>query len=289
MSENCDLKDVLKPEDKDGEKIVFGKRMLTSHRNYDLWNEEDNTFNVENIENLYTLFIVNMELLTEHFNTEWVDPKEIITTTKELIWDWTDDEERMRTAEDILNNGVYFPIFTLDRGLVHNQILSEEEINELKANNLYNSYNGNHRIDVMHYWQEQGKWDRDVLIYIIPEFCQKSCTGFKYTPIDDHDNTNPLVQQKLKAPVILYHLDRVEHEMKVTNWRKRKEFFIDGVSEVMVDNYNVAFRIMTEFQNVLEQPLVNYYKTYGKLPDRIARMNGIFNNKKIFDYLISGD
>lgn len=282
MNENCDLKDVLKTEDKVGEKIVYGKRMLTSHRNYNLWNEERNIFNVRNMERMYGRFLDNMIDVAAVFKTKWVNPNQLLTTSKQLIWDWTDNEEKMKTAKDILENGVYFPIFTLDKGLLHNQIITEEEADVLKTKNLYNSYNGNHRIDVMHYWQEQGKWDKEVLIYIIPEFCQKSCTGFKYDFIDDHDETNPLVQYKLPHPIRMYHLDRLEHEMKVSNWREREEVE-PGLSIVMVDNYNVAFRIMTEFQNALEAPLVNYYKTYGNHPWFIEPLGAVFNDKELFE------
>lgn len=282
MNENCDLKDVLKTEDKVGEKIVYGKRMLTSHRNYNLWNEERNIFNIRNMERMYGRFLDNMIDVAAVFKTKWVNPNQLLTTSKQLIWDWTDNEEKMKTAKDILENGVYFPIFTLDKGLLHNQIITEEEADVLKTKNLYNSYNGNHRIDVMHYWQEQGKWDKEVLIYIIPEFCQKSCTGFKYDFIDDHDETNPLVQYKLPHPMRMYHLDRLEHEMKVSNWREREEVE-PGLSIVMVDNYNVAFRIMTEFQNALEAPLVNYYKTYGNHPWFIEPLGAVFNDKELFE------
>ena len=128
---NCDLRDVLTEEDKKG-KLVYGKRMLTSHRNYDLWDEETDKFNIENIESLYRYFIYNMKVVSKVFKTKWVYPFELLTTTKGLIWDWTSEEERIRTAEDILNHGVYFPIFVLDKGLLHNQIATEEEKKKLE-------------------------------------------------------------------------------------------------------------------------------------------------------------
>lgn len=282
MKKNCDTKDRL-----NNEKIVYGKKMLTSHRNYKLWNEENHTFNVENINTLYEMFIYNMIVATKCFETRWVDPKDLITTSKRLIWDWTDNKEKLDTAEDILNNGVYFPIFTLDKGKLHNQILKEEEMKELASKNLYNSYNGNHRIDVMHYWQEKGEWDKDVLIYIIPDFCEKSCTGFKYTPIDDQDESNKLKSYRMPNSLKMIHLNRVEHEMKYTNWKK-EEIVKPGISIVEVDNYNAAFRIMTEFQNVLEQPLVHYYKKYRELPDYVLRHSKFFNDEYIFYSIIEG-
>lgn len=273
--------DILTDKDKN-DKLSFGKNMLTSHRNYDLWNENNDTFNEENINCLYSLFIYNMVISTKIFKTKWVKPNELITTSKKLIWDWTNDEEKLMTAQDIFKNGMYFPIFTLDKGKLHNQIMNEEELAQLSEKELYNSYNGNHRIDVIHYLQECGKWqNKEVLIYIIPEFCQKSCTGFKYTPIDDSDNSNLLARYKLPFPLYMYHLTNVEHEMKVTNWRNKIDIS-SGISKVLVDNYNVAFRIVTEFQNVLEQPLVNYYKTFRTLPDMVRDKSQIFNDKDIF-------
>lgn len=285
MSEYCDLKDVLTPEDRKGKNIVYGKRMLVSHRNYDLWDEESDKFNEKKIETFYKLFVYNMYILKDIFEPRWVYTHELLTTSKGLIWDWTSEEEKQRNAEDIDKNGVYFPILTLDRGLLHNQIMNEEEQKKLSAKMLYNSYNGNHRMDCMQYLVEKGIWDKDkkVLIFIVPPYCQKSCTGFKYTPIDD-TKENDLTQQKLDKPINLIHLDYVEHEMKVTNWRKKVDLD-DGLSLVMVDNYNVAFRIMLELQNVLEPVLVRYYQLYRKLPNQIVELSKVFNIEESFNDL----
>jgi hypothetical protein len=277
---NCDLRDVLRPEDKQGEKIVYGKKMLTSHRLYDLWNEENDTFNINKIEHFYEIFIKNMHQLQNVFEARWVKPHEILPTSKGLIWDWTSEEEKMRNVEDIRKHGVYFPILTLDRGLLHNQIMSDEEKEALRAKMLYNTYNGNHRADCMQYLVDSGIWSdyKNVIIYIIPPFCQKSCTGFKYDIIDDMVESS-LTQQKLKQPINLFHLDKVEHEMKVVNWRNRIEVE-DGVSVVGVDNYNVAFRILTEWQNVLEPVLVRYFELHQELPSKITHLSRVFNNEK---------
>ncbi|GEM_PF-2970647 len=279
MNNKCDI---LTSSDKNG-KLTFGKNMLTSHRNYNLWNEHNNTFNIENINYLYSLYVYNMSISTKIFKTRWVRPNKLIATSKKLIWDWTNDEEKLITAQDIFENGMYFPIFTLDKGKLHNQIMNEKELAKLSEKELYNSYNGNHRIDVIHHLQKCGKWkNKEVLIYIIPEFCEKSCTGFKYSLIDDSDNGNRLAQYKLPFPLYMYHLNNVEHEMKVINWRNKTNIS-SGISKVLVDNYNVAFRIVTEFQNVLEQPLVNYYKTFKTLPDIVKNKSKGFNDKDIFE------
>lgn len=278
---NCDLTDILTDEDRRG-RLVYGKKMLVSHRNYDLWNEETDGFNVKNIEKFYKIFINNMKVAARVFETRWVYPNQLLPTTKGLIWDWTSEEEKLRTAQDILEYGVYFPIFTLDKGLLHNQIMSEKEKEKLAAKQLYNSYNGNHRIDAIQYLVKTKKWGKDkkILIYIIPSYCQKSCTGFKYEPIDDSKECG-LKKWKLSQVIEMVHLDKVEHEMKVFNWRYKKEIE-EGISQVKVDNYNTAFRIMLEIQNVLEPVLARYYQLYGKLPESIIRDNRIFNHEPIW-------
>ena len=85
----------------------------------------------------------------------------------------------------------------------------------------------------------------EVLIIEIPIFCEKSCTGFKYTPID-YRVGNKLTSYKLKKPVNLYHLSYLEDEMKMYYTNPIKEID-DGIVLLNVDDYNTAFRILTEF------------------------------------------
>lgn len=286
--ENCDLKSRLEDQKLPGKRL-YGKRMLTSHRNYNLWNEETDEFNIPKIDKFYRIFIANMYAAAQVFYTLWVPPEKLLTTTKGLIWDWSSEEERLRTADDIAKCGLYFPIFTLEQGKLHNQIMSMEEQAKLAAKGLYNSYNGNHRIDAIHCLVEQGRWPegKNVLIYLIPEYCQKSCTGFKYTPIDDHLECY-LTQWKLPKKIKMVHLDKLEHEMKVFNWREQKKID-DCMSIVTVDNYNVAFRIMLEMQNVLEPVLARYYELHGTLPECITSRNIIFNDEdKWYEWMENG-
>lgn len=277
---NCDTRDVLTEKDKQG-KLLYGKKILTSDSKYNLWNRETDEFDIKRIEDLYECFVWNMHMVMDDFEPIWVPNKLLLTTTKGLIWDWNDEEERMRTAESIHKCGMYFPILVLPRGILHNQIATEDELEELKAKNLYNSYNGNHRIDAIKCLIEQGLMNEDdeVLVYIIPPTCQKSCTGFKYTPINDSVD-NELTKNKLKKPILMVHMDYVEHEMKVTNWRDR-EVVEDGISLVMVDNENVAFRIILELQNILEPALTRYYELHRTLPGRVIEMSRCFNKKEV--------
>jgi hypothetical protein len=274
---NCDFRARLEDKKKPG-KEVYGKKMLTSHRLYDLWNEETVEFNMNEINKLYMLFVANMYAAAQVFHTKWVRPEELLTASKGLIWEWSSEEERDITAEGIAKYGLYFPIFTLDKGKLHNQIMSPEAQAELSSKGLYNSYNGNHRIDAIHCLVKQGVWQKNVLIYIIPEYCQKSCTGFKYDPIDDNIESQ-LTQWKLPRSLRMFHLDRVEHEMKVTNWRYRSEID-EGISIVKVDNYNVVYRIINEIQNALEPVLTRYYELNGCLPECITRYSVVFNDEE---------
>lgn len=260
---NCDFTNRMK-DLQSGKAISYGKALLTSDEYYSLWNKETNTFNIEKIIFLYNLFKENIKTLKEDFVHSWISPNSLLYATKGKIWDWTSQEEYERTKESIQKYGMYFPIFVLPRGILHNQICSLEEMEYLKSLNKYNSYNGNHRIDVV-----QDLKLPEVLIIEIPLFCEKSCTGFKYTPID-YRLKNKLTSYKLKKPVQLYHLSFLEDEMKMYNVDLIvKENLTDGVKLLEVDDYNTAFRILTEFQNALEPPLTKYYELYNKLPEGI--------------------
>lgn len=250
---------------KSGQPISYGKALLTSDEKYNLWNKKNNIFNIDKIIYLYELFKYNLKVLLKDFPYHWVNPNELLYTTKGKIWDWTSEEEYELVKESILNYGVYFPIFVLPKGLLHNQICSLEQMKELEKLNLYNSYNGNHRIDVLqHLYNEQKLYDK-VLIIEIPPYCEKSCTGFKYTPID-YRTGNRLTKYKLQQPVELYHLSYLEDEMKMYYVNHTDEIQ-PGVVKLLVDDYNTAFRILTEFQNALEPPLTKYYELYHRLPD----------------------
>ena len=275
MSEscNCDYQARLDDLKRKG-KIVYGKKILPSYKPYELWNENTDTFDIDKINKLYMLFKYNMAIVSKYFRPIWVEPEELLVTTKTMIWDWTSQEELEMTANSIETFGVYLPIFVLPKGMLHNQICDKDEMDRLKSINLYNSYNGNHRIDAIQYLKKNGRFNKKVLVYEIPPFCEKSCTGFRYTRID-HNEENELTNHKFEEPIIMSHLYYLEDEMKMYNL---KTFYKDnGISSVVVDNYNTAFRIMTEFQNALEPPLTRYFEIYGKLPDG-------FDNKYFNDY-----
>lgn len=256
---NCDYTNRM-ADLKSGKEISYGKALLTSDEKYSLWNKTTDTFNEEKIVFLYNLFKENVKKLKEDFPHSWVHPNDLLYATKGKIWDWTSQEEYEFTKESIEKCGMYFPIFVLPKGILHNQICSLEEMIQLQSLQKYNSYNGNHRIDVV-----QNLPISEVLIIEIPLFCEKSCTGFKYTPID-YRVKNKLTSYKLQKKLNLYHLSYLEDEMKMFYTTPKQEIE-DGVVVLEVDDYNTAFRILTEFQNALEPPLTRYYKLYKKLPE----------------------
>lgn len=267
---NCDFTNRMKDLES-GKPISYGKALLTSDEHYSLWDKTTDTFNLEKIIFLYNLFKENIKKLQEDFPHSWVSPNDLLYATKGKIWDWTSEEEYNYTKESIEKCGMYFPIFVLPKGILHNQICSLEEMNYLQSLQKYNSYNGNHRIDVL-----QHSDINEVLIIEIPLFCEKSCTGFKYTPID-YRVKNKLTSYKLKKSVDLYHLSYLEQEMKMFH-TSPKENIDNGVVLLAVDDYNTAFRILTEFQNALEPPLTRYYQLYHKLPEGLDC--ACFNIKK---------
>lgn len=278
---NCDYLNRLKDLNS-GKELAYGKAKLLSYKNYGLWDGKEN-FNISKIKKIYKMFKKNLYILKEDFNIHWVDVNDLIYTTKGKIWDWTSQEEYTRVKQDILQNGLYFPIFVLPKGLLHNQIESQEKIEELQKLNKYNSYNGNHRIEILQDLAKENDNFKEALIVEIPPFCEKSCTGFNYTPIDYLYN-NKLTSFKLKKPVKLYHLDCLEEEMKMYNMKNKKSTKIPQISLVEVDDYNTAFRILTEFQNCLETPLTEYYKRYKTLPNI---HNKIFNNKQSWEKFLN--
>ena len=258
---NCDFTNRMKDLES-GKPISYGKALLTSDEKYNLWNKETDEFDIEKIIYLYNLFKENIKRLKDDFIHSWVSPNDLLYATKGKIWDWTSEEEYEYTKESIEKCGMYFPIFVLPKGILHNQICSFEEMEYLKSLQKYNSYNGNHRIDVIQHLPME-----EVLIIEIPLFCEKSCTGFKYTPID-YRRKNKLTSYKLKQSLSLYHLSHLEDEMKMyyTNPIEKIE---EGIVVLDVDDYNTAFRILTEFQNALEPPLTRYYQLYHNLPNGI--------------------
>lgn len=267
---NCDFTNRMKDLES-GKPISYGKALLTSDEKYNLWNKETDEFDIKKIVYLYNLFKENVKRLKDDFIHSWVSPNDLLYATKGKIWDWTSEEEYEYTKESIEKCGMYFPIFVLPKGILHNQICSLEEMEYLKSLQKYNSYNGNHRIDVIQHLPIE-----EVLIIEIPTFCEKSCTGFKYTPID-YRRKNKLTSYKLKQSLNLYHLSLLEDEMKMY-YTNSVEEIEDGIVVLNVDDYNTAFRILTEFQNALEPPLTRYYQLYKELPKGIDC--GCFNKKE---------
>lgn len=269
----------IKPEEK-----LYGKAMLKSHEYYNLENINDiytNKNTIVNINRLYCMFVYNLlELLrNDIFEYKWVEPEELLPASKGKIWDWNSQEEKDEVISSIGKYGVYFPIFTLRKGVLHNQI---EELPEYIYKNKYNSYNGNHRIDAIQSIKNYGK----VLIIIIPEFCEKSCTGFRYTNIDyiDIDNLPEMVSNHIinnGKTISLYHLTKLEQEMKMHNLITEYKELYPGVDMINCFDYQCAFRILQEFQNVLEVPFTKYYNLHKNLYPFDTNFS-IFNDESIF-------
>lgn len=272
---NCDYENRINDLNQ-SDSLLYGKRQLTSYAYYELWDRQTNIFKLSQLTRMYEMFKTNMHILSKDFVPRWVEVDQLLYATKGLIWDWTNEDEELKTQNSILKAGMYFPIFTLPQGVLHNQLTNFTEIEKLKSKNLFNAYNGNHRIDAIQSLALKGLYDQKVLIYEIPEVCQKSCTGFKYDLID-HDISNPLTNFKLKKPLYLYNLSFTNNEMKIVNL-PIIEKVESGIHLVKVDDLNTAFRIVTAFQNVLEVPLTKYYEINNQLPKGID--NKEFNDKK---------
>lgn len=272
---SCDVNNRLK-ELTSGKPLQYGKAQLELDKPYLLWDRNTNNFNEEKIVEFYNYFKFNLLKLvsTNNFEYKYVHPNELLVATKGKIWDWTTPEEKEETIKSIQNYGLNFPIFTLPQGELHNQVVSLKELKQLKSLNKYNSYKGNHRIEALQEICASTGEPQEVLIIIIPTYCEKSCTGFQFTPID-YSKSNELRNYKLQQPVELYHTIYSEDNMKMYNLPYKSEE--NGIAIVNVDDYNTAFRILMEFQYLLTTPLTEYYNTYKKYPNNLSIK--LFNDK----------
>lgn len=275
----CDVNNRLN-ELLSGKPIQYGKARLENDKPYKLWNRETNEFNEEKIIKLYEYFKFNLLTLikTKNFEYKYVNPDELLVATKGKIWDWTNDKEKKDCIQNIKQYGLNFPIFTLPQGELHNQVVPLKQLKELKKLNKYNSYKGNHRIEALQEIYHQTGEPKEVLIIIIPPYCEKSCTGFQFTPID-YNEKNELTNYKLKTPVKLYHTIYNEDLMKMSNMTYLSE--ADGIALVNVEDYNTAFRILMEFQYSLTAPLTSYYNIYKSYPKGFN--DKLFNNKQSWE------
>ena len=293
FNETCNFCDYTEriAQFKRGKNLVYGKHRIDSYQYYDLINETG-AINVDKIEYIYSLFLYNLKVLTDAgiFKVNWLQPEELIPATEGAFWSWNDDEELNTAIKSYCEYGFYFPIFTLPKGIPHNQIEIPENMN-----NLYNAYNGNHRISVLHEapkripcFKEDIIDECGVMTIEIPPFCEKSCTGFKYTPLK-YNADGPINIPELQKfnPIPLFHLNKCNIEMKIDLLEYEKICYdiplCDGVDVVNVCDYQLAFRILQEFQNVLEYPLTAYYKEYNALPLRFGDMCNMVNHKDHWD------
>ena len=275
---------------KRGENLVYGKHRIDSYQYYDLI-DSNGKVNVEKVEYIYSLFLYNLKVLTEAgiFKVNWLNPDVLIPSTEGAFWSWNNEEELNEAIESFTEYGFYFPIFTLPKGIPHNQIDIPEDME-----NLYNSYNGNHRISVLKKVKEINKnfndmiYNGTVMTIEIPPFCEKSCTGFKYTSlVYDCDGPVNIPEEQRFTPIQLFHLNKCEDEMKIDLFNYEKICYdipiCSNVDVVAVQDYQLAFRILQEFQNVLEYPLTLYYKENKKFSDTFAVTMTVVNDKNCWD------
>lgn len=290
---SCDYTERL-AQFKIGKDLVYGKHVIESYKYYDLINNGEVDEN--KVSYLYSLFLYNLKILTDAgiFKINWLKPHEMVYATKGVFWDWTNEEEYAEMLSCVIqNHGFYFPIFTLPKGIPNNQITPPENMKS-----LYNAYNGNHRIDIAQYIESYGGFDGDtyltnifgyhkLLTIEIPEFCEKSCTGFKYTPLV-YDINGPvgLPEYQQFDPIRLFHLRYCSDEMKIDILNYEKESWdiplCNGIDVVDVRDYQFAFRILQEFQNVLEYPLTYYHKKSKGMHNDITTLPiSIIDNMKV--------
>ena len=281
-----------------GDNLVYGKERVNSYKKYDLIypeSSDDNgkpkwCHNIDKIEHIYSLFLYNLKVLSDAgiFKIRFIEPTNLVYATKGVFWDWTDKKEFDKMKLCVETYGLYFPIFVLPEGIPHNQI------DDIDITGKYNAYNGNHRIDIV---QTIYKDNRDKFIEVfngdqllcveIPQFCEKSCTGFKYTPIR-YDSNGPvdIPEYQQFDPINLFMLRHTnsDDEMKIDLAEYHRTNFdiplCGGIDVVAVKDYQVAFRILQSFQNVLEYPLTSYYDKHNSMPEQIIPKFKVINSPK---------
>ena len=275
---------------KRGKNLVYGKHRIDSYQYYNLVDNNE-TIHMGKVEYIYALFLYNLKVLTDVgiFKVNWLNPDVLLPATEGAFWSWNDKAELDEALESFSEYGFYFPIFTLPKGIPHNQIEIPENMAE-----LYNAYNGNHRIDVLKKAKERIKsfddlvYNGTVMTIEIPPFCEKSCTGFKYTPLV-YDINGPvnIPEDQIFEGIQLFHLNRCEDEMKIDLLKYEKICYdiplCTGVDVVKVQDYQLAFRILQEFQNVLEYPLTLYYKKNKSFTESFARTINILNDREYWN------
>lgn len=283
--ENCDLMARLEQLRDTTKEKLYGKNILENEYIKRLcWKNKDGEyeFDTAKIERLYALFRYNIDTLVKHdiFEMKMLKVTDLITATAKKIWDWNSEEEKMECVQSILDCGVYFPIFVLPKGIAHNQVGISGDIDAkiIKDVGLYNSYNGNHRIDALQYINKNHKARQNnktlkTNVLIIPPYCEKCCTGFNYTPLDYCLELPSIATEhtldNLIGDVKLFHIITCNKDMKMYNIPTHTRDVYPDIDYVYAIDYQMCFRILQEFQNVLEVPLTMYYRRYGKLPDGI--------------------
>lgn len=266
---------------------LYGKNIMENDYIKRLcWKSLDNDtyeFDEVKIQRIYSLFRYNVDTLVKHdiFELKTLPVFQLLPAAHKVIWDWCSEEEKMECVKSIKECGVYFPIFVLPKGVTHNQIGHIGEFNAtiIEEYGFYNSYNGNHRIDALHYIDKELRTARQnnkslkTNVLIIPPYCEKCCTGFNYTPLDYCKNLPSLSTEhtldSLIGDVKLFHITTCDEEMKMYNIPIHTKSIYPDIDYVYAVDYQMCFRILQEFQNILEVPLTMYYRQNGKLPDGI--------------------
>lgn len=286
------------------DKLVYGRKQILSYKNYNLITptETGTEVNTERVSYLYKLFLYNLKALTDAgiFKVNYLYPHELLCDTKGIYWDWTNELE----FDNMIictthSHGFYFPIFTLPKGITHKQDYIPDNME-----NLYSIYDGNHRIDVAQYIESYGGNNADIfltsifgsnklLTIEIPVFCEEACDEFKYSLLK-YDINGPLNMPSewlFKEPVKLFYLRYCADEMNIDILNYEKECWdttlCRGVDLIEVRDYQLAYRILQMFQNVLEYPLTYYYDIEKELPREILADMQVVNNPdswKAFKY-----
>lgn len=264
-----------------GDRVDNSLKVL--NKNYNIFHD-NGEFNEEVITRLYGYFIENMKSFNKVFEAKWVYPNEIKTATKEVVWSWDSEDERIATSLEIYRYGFYFPIVTLKQGRIHGQKCNKEELKNLKGRPYYYTVDGNHRVDSIHYLVEKGIWpqDKKVLIYIVPDYCTFVRQKIKLER--DIYTTDKYKMNKLEQVLIMnydtkiLYLDKLENEIYVEN----------GISKIDIHHYLHFYNAATAISHILTPVLYKYFEKHNEPVPEIQTLMKVFNDYDSWNNVIGG-
>lgn len=217
----------------------------------------------------YDKFIENMREFNKVFQPMWLSSDDLFPGGEGKVWSWDSDEEKVRTAFEILNYGIYFPMFVLEKGAVHpNDLQSKEYIGE----NQYYTLDGSHRSSAIKYLKERKLINnRKFLCYKVPIDCSMVRTKLK-------EGTHNIPMDKRSVNVMTYKPAILFLDIELEK---------DTIQRINVTDKLIFFNSATSIMHNLTEIFYYYYTKNGKPIDAIANKMRCFNDYDEWENVIN--